>query len=228
MSLYHSQPLVSLAAGNPARFAHVALQAAPSPSSPQYPRRPASPQGSSSLSMSIFARESDKYDCPPILPFCRTSYLGPGPAMNAASAKETIQYSDPTLRDPNAALDKYNHRMGPAMTIGVVLVVLLAVFAFGLLIILDKNFRARLRGWMPRSMRCGRRKEAGKTTSINNSDITRVNTVVDNLERGMKMPNTVPVSVRGMSSPLRRDTTEGKKEVESQPGHSVPVLTLHL
>lgn len=149
--------------------------------------------------------------------------------MNAASAKESIQYSDPTLRDPNAALDKYNHRMGPAMTIGVVLVVLLAVFAFGLLIILDKNFRARLRGWMPRSMRCGRTKEAGKTTSINNfSDITRVNTVVDNLERGMKMPNAVPVSVKGMPSPLRRDTTEGKEEDESQPGHSVPVLTLHL
>lgn len=173
--------------------------------------------------MTVFARDSEKADCPAILPFCRTNSLGPGPAMmNAASAKESIQYSDPTLRDPNAALDKYDHRMSPAMTLGAVFVGLLVVFGIGLLIALDKNLRNKLRKWMS----CGRRKEADETkTIIHSSGSTRVNTPTDDIERTMTKPIAVAVSVRGMPSPLRRETTEDKKEAESQPGHSIPVLT---
>ncbi|KIP12006.1 hypothetical protein PHLGIDRAFT_124433 [Phlebiopsis gigantea 11061_1 CR5-6] len=166
--------------------------------------------------MTIFTREHNMHDCPATLPFCGPAFLGPGPAINAnaASAKESMQeipLSDPALRDPNAALNKYDHRMAPAMIIGGVFVILLVAFGVGLLITLDKGVRRAVCRWMS----CGRRKETDGTKSpaSDRSDITRVNTPVDDVERGMaqRMSFNAP-SVIGMPSPLRQESIEGKLE----------------
>lgn len=178
--------------------------------------------------MSFFTRNS-KYpkNCPFILPFCETN-LGPGPAiMNAASAKESIQYNDPSLRDPNAALDKYDHRMAPEMIIGAVLVAILVSFALGLWITLDKGLRARLLGW---SMCGGQRKEANEARTVGNSPcapplMSRNSTAgEEDLESAMRMPlHTTHVS--RLPSPLRQNTTETKN---SQSGQTMPALPSRL
>lgn len=188
--------------------------------------------------MSVFTRDTDALDCPFLRPFCETN-LGPGPAMmNAATAgsKETvdIQYSDPTLRNPNAALDLYNARMAPEIIIGTVVVVLLVLFALGLWVALDERLRKRVKGWA----RCaGKRKdtnskgEGGKVPNSpgacsNLSGLTRVNTRMDDVETGSRVCTSPSrMSTRGLPSPLRQDTTEGvKEEAESQPGLTVPAL----
>ena len=143
--------------------------------------------------------------------------------MNAASAKESIQYDDPSVRNPNAALNKYDTRMAPEMIIGTVLVVVLCLFAFGLWIFLDKGLRIRLRRWMT----CGwRRKEAGggQTAPYSPgglSDMSRTGTAVEeDLESAMRMP--LPhAHVSRLPSPLRQNMTETKN---SQPGQPVPIL----
>lgn len=168
--------------------------------------------------MTIFAREHNMHGCPAILPFCGPAFLGPGPAINAnaASAKESMQeipLSDPALRDPNAALNKYDHRMAPAMIIGGVFVILLVAFGIGLLITLDKGVRRTVGRWMS----CGRRRKETdlmKSPASDRSDITRVNTPVNDVERGMgqRMSFNAPPSVIGMPSPLRQESMEGKSE----------------
>lgn len=174
----------------------------------------------------LFARDSEDLACPFKLPFCSSSNtLGPGPAMNAA-AMESVQYSDPTLRDPNAALDRYNRHIAPEMILGGIFVGVLVFFALGLWIALDSGLRARLKRWM----RCGaRRKEVAAPNSPGGrSDLTRVNTRVDDdVERAMKMPLNRS-SVSRMPSPLRQTSTEGKAEesaaYDSRDGQTVPML----
>ncbi|EKM60998.1 uncharacterized protein PHACADRAFT_247284 [Phanerochaete carnosa HHB-10118-sp] len=132
--------------------------------------------------------------------------------MNAASAKGNMQYNDPSLRNPNAALDKYDHRMAPEMIVGAIFVAILVSFAIGLWIALDKNLRARLRRWMT----CGWRKEDNGTRSAENSlgvqsNMSRISTtsMEEDLESAMRMPLHRP-HVSHMPSPLRQNTTETK------------------
>lgn len=184
--------------------------------------------------MPVFTRDSDKYDCPYFHSFCETN-LGPGPAiLNAASAQPDkervgIEYSDPTLRNPNAALDSYNSRMAPEVVIGVVLVVLLVLFAVGLWVSLDERPRKKVKQWM----RCaGKRKAAdvddekvlNSPSPSARSDLTRVNTRADDAGNvlGIQVP-LARTSTRGMPSPLRNDATEGVKSAP-QSGHAMPVL----
>lgn len=178
--------------------------------------------------MPLFARDStdstDSKRCPFILPYCETN-IGPGPAiMNAAAtAKESIQYNEPSLRDPNAALDKYAHRMAPEMIIGAVFVAILVSFALGLWIVLDKGLRARLRRWLV----CGRQKEAGGMRITGKSpaaprSLSRDSTAVEDIESAMSMPSHHPFASR-LPSPLRQNTTE-TKTVQSARMASVPLL----
>lgn len=201
------------------------LQLAQEPPASLHPR-PANRQRSPPPpNMTIFARESTMHDCPVSLPLCGPAPLGPGPAINAnvATAKESMQeipFSDPTLRDPNAALNKYDHRMAPAMILGGVFVILLVAFGLGLLVTLDKDLRRKVGRWMS----CGRRQGADgmKSPASDRSDITRVNTAVHDVERGMsqRMSFNAP-SVRGVPSPLRQESMKGKSE-DGAP--AVPVL----
>ena len=87
--------------------------------------------------------------------------LGPGPAKNALASPDGLNHdrpmmddshasglqtgmvngADPTLRDPNAALKSYDHRMTIETTLGVLFVVAVTTTAIVLWISLDKNFR---------------------------------------------------------------------------------------
>lgn len=72
---------------------------------------------------------------------------GPGPAVNAAASANSITGGDPTLRDPNAALDYYTQRTSPEIIVGVVFIVILTLFGLTLWIALDKDVRKKLRAW---------------------------------------------------------------------------------
>ncbi|GJE86062.1 hypothetical protein PsYK624_021420 [Phanerochaete sordida] len=165
--------------------------------------------------MPLFARESTQH-CPFILPFCEST-IGPGPAiMNAATAKESIQYNDPSLRDPNAALDKYAHRIAPEMILGIVFVALLVCFALALWVILDKSVRARLR----RVVACGRRKGAGVAHSPEaQPSMSRASTATaaGDLESAVTPMKLAPhrPRVSRMPSPLRQDSSRETKSGQS-------------
>ena len=103
--------------------------------------------------------------------------------------------------------------------------VLLIIFAAGLVVALDKDFRRKLRRWTM----CSRRKGAEETkSSSDRSDVTRADMSTNDVERGMRMSFNASF-VRGMPSPLRQESTEGKTEVGSQPGQDhVPELNLSM
>ena len=57
---------------------------------------------------------------------------GPGPAVNAAASANSVSGTDPTLRDPNAALQYYTQRTSPEVVVGVIFIVLLVLFGLAL------------------------------------------------------------------------------------------------
>lgn len=95
--------------------------------------------------------------------FCTTGMAGPGPAMNVVqpasntSAASAVTDPDPSQRDPNAALNSYNHRMGLETTLGIVFAVAVVVVALGLWVALDKHARRFLRRNV---FVCGKRAQA--------------------------------------------------------------------
>ena len=76
-------------------------------------------------------------------PSINDSHLG-SDTSSLTGAQGSINGADPTLRDPNAALKSYDHRMTAETTLGVLFVVAVVTTAVVLWIALDKDFRRLL------------------------------------------------------------------------------------
>jgi hypothetical protein len=176
--------------------------------------------------MPILARTQES--CRDILPFCNPVPIGPGPALNAASADgstvdfEGIPLPDPSERNPNAALSKYMSETRPELVLGVVLIVAIAVIGVVLWVKYDAKARARLgRCWASLRDRFLRsRKVDTPRLTISEppspgaqSDLTRVSTRVDE-------PN------EHSSSKSMRMATEQRPTLERAPVDESKVSTM--
>lgn len=75
--------------------------------------------------------------------FCRNP-ITPEPSANAA---ESLPTSDPSQRNPNAALDDYKRRTSVETLLGIIFVLCVVCVAVGLWIGFDKELRRRLLRW---------------------------------------------------------------------------------
>ncbi|PSR72381.1 hypothetical protein PHLCEN_2v11724 [Hermanssonia centrifuga] len=143
--------------------------------------------------MPYFRRMSDdnSLDCSFGSPLCGIP-LGPGPAMNVVSAKESLP--EPPPRNPNVALDSYNSRMRTETTIGIVFVVCVTVVAIVLYVTLNKDVKKTIRTWITRTKTWAQRKN-GKGLKEAASRQARPPHPPRNSESGMRMARDSGVAV---------------------------------
>ncbi|KAI0094669.1 hypothetical protein BDY19DRAFT_35336 [Irpex rosettiformis] len=110
--------------------------------------------------MPILARTQES--CRDGYPFCNSVPIGPGPALNAASAKGQAAYADidpnantgsslqgiplpdPSERNPNAALSRYISANRPEVVLGVLLVFIIGVIALVCWVRFDEKARKKV------------------------------------------------------------------------------------
>lgn len=124
--------------------------------------------------------------CRDIYPLCTPMPAGPGPAMNAASAKgdglQGIPFPDPTNRDPSAALSAYMSETRPELIVGILLVIVIAAIGVGVCFRYNKNARYRFKKYWAMLM-CRFNKNYGAPqlppSPVAGSDVSSVSTRVD-------------------------------------------------
>ncbi|KAI0348101.1 hypothetical protein BDW22DRAFT_1341291 [Trametopsis cervina] len=156
--------------------------------------------------MPILARTAES--CRDILPFCRPdpSSFGPGPALNAASAKgrgevteSQVQPADPTERNPNIALSRYITETRPELIVGILLVFVIAIIGVVLWVRFNDSARGRFKKyWAVVVSRFARIRSnqpaAGVSSPSTQSDITRVNTRTDESMMRMSTDTRPPLT----------------------------------
>ncbi|KAI0704865.1 hypothetical protein BC835DRAFT_1410196 [Cytidiella melzeri] len=146
--------------------------------------------------MPILARTQES--CRDVLPFCNPVPIGPGPALNAASAKsqdlQGIPLPDPSERNPGAALDRYVIETRPELITGILVVIAIAIIGVVLWIRFNENARGRCKKYWAVVVSRFSRKNRGPQLTVSESptspgaqsDITVVNsTRID--ENAMRM-----------------------------------------
>lgn len=104
--------------------------------------------------MPILARTQES--CRDVLSFCNPVPIGPGPALNAASAKGQTEYVDPNgsslqgiplpdpgERNPTVALHRYISANRPEVIVGILLVFIISLIALVCWVRFDENARKR-------------------------------------------------------------------------------------
>ncbi|KAF7791907.1 hypothetical protein EIP86_002932 [Pleurotus ostreatoroseus] len=178
----------------------------------------------------LFRRDAVVHGVNCAFTFCH-SPLPTHPTTNEAEG--TPDAGDPSLRDPNAALDDYKRRMNVETVLGIIFVLAVVCVAAGLWIGLDKELRKRLLRWgaATKAFVLGRNRAPAKNIITNPTPYPPRNTNTDATVGNADMPLGPERTMRVMpcvlesksaSRSIAGSSIAEKKERESIEG--LPVL----